>query len=38
MNLLQQLVSDWVGLLSLITVVAAIAIVAFIATFLLRRM
>jgi hypothetical protein len=38
MKLIQQLMSDWVGMLSLITIVVTIGIVVYLAIFFLGRM
>lgn len=37
MALIRQLFSDWVGLLSLITIVAAIGIIVYLMVYFLRR-
>jgi len=37
MALIRQLLGDWVGLLSLITIVAAIGIIAYLMVYFLRR-
>lgn len=37
MNLISQLFSDWVGLLSLATIVVAISVIVYIAVYVLRR-
>jgi len=37
MNLIGQLFSDWVGLLSLVTIVVAIGVIVYIAVYVLRH-
>jgi Protein of unknown function (DUF3149) len=38
MDLIQQLFSDWVGLLSVATIVTAIGIVVYLVAYVLRRL